>query len=184
MLQLMTPVGTDMTDADTVEQYLEAARLGDERAFERLYRETVGAVYGLCLRLTANPPLAEECVQQVYVQAWRNLHRFRGDSALTTWLHRIAINEVRSQFRREKKHAADPLHPIDDPAISDDAGTVDLERAITALPDRARAVFVLVGIYGYPHEEAASMLGIATGTSKAHYHHARKQLRRHLEATP
>ena len=151
-----------MTDADTVEQYLEAARLGDERAFERLYRETVGAVYGLCLRLTANPLLAEECVQQVYVQAWRNLHR----------------------FRREKKHAADPLDPLEDPAGSDDARTVDLERAIAALPDRARAVFVLVGIYGYSHEEAASMLGIATGTSKAHYHHARKQLRRHLEATP
>lgn len=163
---------------------LAQARDGDHRAFEALYRDTVGAVYGLCLRMTANPSLAEDCVQQTYLQAWRNLHSFRGDSALSTWLHRIAVNEVHGSFRRETRfHDAEP---DEDPVgpIADNAATMDLERAIAALPDRARAVFVLIGVYGYPHEEAAAMLDMAIGTSKAHYHHARHRLRALLGKEP
>jgi len=156
---------------------IESMRAGDQLAFERLYRETVGMVYGLCLRMTSNPSLAEECVQQTYVQAWRNLDGFRGESAVGTWLHRIAVNEVRSQFRRESRHQSldvEVEHPVD---ASDTGHQLDLERAIATLPDQARAVFVLVAVYGYPHQEAADMLDIAEGTSKAHYHHARRRLR-------
>jgi RNA polymerase sigma-70 factor (ECF subfamily) len=161
---------------------VEAARSGDGQAFEKLYRQTVDAVYGLCLRMTASPAQAEDCVQQTYLQAWRNLDRFRGDSALSTWLHRIAVNEVRGQFRREARHALDSAdeEPLDQ---SSGAGTgIDLERAIAELPERNRAVFVLVGVYGYPHEEAADMLDIAVGTSKAHFHQARRRLMGRLGA--
>ncbi len=156
---------------------LAQARAGDQRAFEALYRDTVGAVYGLCLRMTANPSLAEDCVQQTYLQAWRNLHNFRGDAALSTWLHRIAVNEVRGNFRREARFDETDLDEDLTGAIADHETSMDLERAISTLPDRARAVFVLIGVYGYPHEEVAAMLDMAVGTSKAHYHHARRRLR-------
>jgi RNA polymerase sigma-70 factor (ECF subfamily) len=179
MLQAMTCTETPV-DGESLEETVEAARSGDQRAFEHLYRTTVGPVYGLCLRLTANPSLAEECVQRAYIQAWRNLGKFRGDSAVTTWLHRIAVNEVRGHFRGERRHEPGGSLEDEPSAAQDQPGSVDLERAIAALPDRARSVFVLVGIYGYPHAEAARMLDIATGTSKAHYHRARKQLKRML----
>ncbi len=156
---------------------IEQARDGDQRAFELLYRQTSGLVYGLCLRLTANPTLAEECVQQTYIQAWRHLSAFRGDSSVSTWLHRIAVNEVRAQFRRESRHDVDASDESPVASGTDTGRTMDLERAIANLPQRARAVFVLVGVYGYPHEEAASLLDMAIGTSKAHYHHARRQLK-------
>ncbi len=166
--------------AEEQSRLVEAAQRGDQRAFERLYRTTVDAVYGLCLRMTANPSLAEDCVQQTYLQAWRNLSRFRGDSALSTWLHRIAVNEVRGHFRKEGRHEVDstdeePLGPT-----SSSGADIDLERAIAELPERGRAVFVLVGVYGYPHEEAATMLDMAVGTSKAHFHQARRRLQERL----
>ena len=152
----------------------------NQRAFERLYRQTVDAVHGLCLRMTANPGLAEDCVQQTYLQAWRNLSRFRGDSSLSTWLHRIAVNEVRGHFRKESRHDLD----TSDEEVADltpmAGADIDLERAIADLPERGRAVFVLVGVYGYPHEEAASMLDMAVGTSKAHFHQARRRLKERL----
>ena len=93
------------------------------------------------------------------------------------------MNEVRGQYRREHRH--DLRTGEEEPAApsTDQAGSLALERAIAQLPDRARSVFVLVGIYGYPHEESAAMLDIAVGTSKAHYHHARHQLRALLGAS-
>ena len=166
--------------ADSLEHLILAAQNGDQRAFEGLYRQTVAAVYGLCLRMTASPSLAEDCVQQTYLQAWRNLPRFRGDSALSTWLHRIAVNEVRGHFRREARHELDGTDDeVADPSPAAGAD-IDLERAIADLPERGRAVFVLVGVYGYPHEEAASMLDMAVGTSKAHFHQARRRLQERL----
>ena len=119
-------------------------------------------------------------MQQTYLQAWRNLPRFRGNSSLSTWLHRIAVNEVRGHFLKEARHEVEasdeePAGPT--PVAGAD---IDLERAIADLPERGRAVFVLVGVYGYPHEEAASMLDMAIGTSKAHFHQARRRLQERL----
>jgi len=173
MLRAMT-TPEPVTDTASL---IEAARGGDQRAFEALYRETCGLVYGLCLRLTANRALAEECVQQTFIQAWRNLSAFRGDSSVSTWLHRIAVNEVRAQYRRESRHDLEDGGELPLAHTTDTGRVMDLERAIASLPERARAVFVLVGVYGYPHEEAAGLLDMAVGTSKAHYHHARRQLK-------
>lgn len=155
------------------------ARDGDERAFEALYRATSGQVHGLCLRMTANSALAEECTQTTYVKAWQNLAHFRGESEISTWLHRIAVNEVLSSFRREKRHIHEAEGEISDIAAdtrTDVDSDRDLERAISTLPRQVRSVFVLHGIYGYGHREAGAMLNIAEGTSKAHYHQARRLL--------
>jgi len=130
--------------------------------------------------MTGDRQRAEDCTQEAFVQAWRRIGSFQGRSAFSTWLHRIAVNEVRGHFRKEARHEVDasdeePSSPV--PAFVAD---IDLERAIAELPERNRAVFVLVGVYGYPHEEAASMLNIAVGTSKAHFHQARRRLQAHL----
>lgn len=173
------------TAPGVIDERIREAQNGNQRAFEALYRETVEAVYGLCLRMTANPALAEDCVQQTYLQAWRNLPGFRGNSALSTWLHRIAVNEVRGHFRKDSRHESNRAdfdaaeESLAAPAPSAGA-EIDLERAIAELPERGRAVFVLVGVYGYPHEEAATMLDMAVGTSKAHFHQARRRLQARL----
>ncbi len=149
--------------------------------FEALYRAHVGQVYGLCLRLTGQAALAEDCTQDCFIAAWRALPRFEGRSRFATWLHRIAVNAVLTQRRRGR---GDPLREADELdgealQLSDGgeaADTIDVERALRRLPPGARDVLVLVGIYGHTHEEAAAMLGIAIGTSKAQLHRARRLL--------
>lgn len=136
-------------------------------------------MYGICLRMTANSAQAEECTQRTFVRAWQNLDKFRGDSKLTTWLHRIAVNEVLGRGRHETRYRmavnefGENTETIQAFSGSSD---LDLERAIAALPERARQVFVLHAVYGYQHDETAEFLDIATGTSKAHYHRARQML--------
>jgi RNA polymerase sigma-70 factor (ECF subfamily) len=173
------------TDVD-IDALLPQALAGDQGAFEAIYRGTVGNVYGVCLRMTAERSVAEECTQRTFVKAWQGLSDFRGDSALATWLHRIAVNEVLALGRRERRRLQHLEVPDPDlisarSQASDPASAMDLERAIGLLPERARQVFVLYGIYGHSHEDTAAMLGIAVGTSKAHYHRARELLRGALE---
>ena len=156
---------------------------GDD--FEDLYRAHVGQVYGLCLRLTGQPALAEDCTQECFISAWRALPSFEGRSQLSTWLHRIAVNTVLTQRRRRPGDAMREAKELDDavaqvPDSTEASGTADVEAALDRLPPGARDVVVLVGIYGHSHEEAANMLGIATGTSKAQLHRGRKLLARQL----
>jgi RNA polymerase sigma-70 factor (ECF subfamily) len=163
------------------------ARRGDMRAFERLYRMHSGRVYGLCLRMTRRTDAAEDCVQQTFVRAWRNLASFEGRSSFGTWLHRIAVNEVLSHARNHGTRdesdeasvtALDQRQTNDGPF--DAADVVDVERALQALPEGARHAMVLQAIYGYSHEEVADMLGIAVGTCKAQVHRGRRLLRERL----
>lgn len=156
---------------------------GDD--FEDLYRAHLGQVYGLCLRLTGQPALAEDCTQECFLAAWRALPGFEGRSQLSTWLHRIAVNTVLAQRRRRPSDAmreADGMDEIAEqvPGAEEAAGTVDIEAALDRLPQGARDVVVLVGVYGHSHEEAAHMLGIATGTSKAQLHRGRRLLAQQL----
>ena len=157
--------------------------VGDD--FEHLYRTHVGQVYGLCLRLTGQPALAEDCTQECFIAAWRALPRFEGRSQLKTWLHRIAVNTVLAQRRRRPSDALREADPMDElaaqvPGSDEASGTVDIEAALERLPQGARDVVVLVGVYGHSHEEAAHLLGIATGTSKAQLHRGRKLLAQRL----
>lgn len=139
----------------------------------------------MCLRLTGQPALAEDCTQECFISAWRALPSFEGRSQLSTWLHRIAVNTVLAQRRRRPRDAMREAEELDDlaaqvPGSTDASGTVDVEAALDRLPPGARDVVVLVGIYGHSHDEAAHMLGIATGTSKAQLHRGRKLLARQL----
>ena len=157
---------------------IERARSGDVRAFESLYRALSPRVYGLCLRLARDSAEAQDCTQETFVIAWQRLGEFRGESAIGTWLHRIAVNEVLSR-RRKQATEARHLMAVDAQfhrTQGDTATLEDLERAILKLPERARDVFVLRAIYGHTHEEIAGMLDVNVGTSKAHYFRARHLL--------
>ena len=164
--------------------WIRRAQQSDSRAFERLYRMHIDKVYGLCLRMTGNVAEAEDCAQDAFIQAWNKLSKFRGDSAFATWLHRIAVNTVLGRMRKSKREqdriqVASEILPA--PASIGDSGNLrDLSDAVDRLPEGARHVFVLSGIYGYSHEESSNMLGIAVGTSKAQLHRARRLLSQQL----
>jgi RNA polymerase sigma-70 factor (ECF subfamily) len=155
---------------------IAAAVEGDLAAFETLYRRFAPRIYGLCLRLTGQREAAEDCVQEAFVAAWRGLGRFEKRSRFSTWLQRIAIRTVIARRRGLRAAYEVPEPPAGLPDRPDpDAGTppLDLERAVAALPQGARDVLVLVGIYGFSHAEAAVSLGVAEGTCKAQLHRAR-----------
>ena len=163
---------------------IAAAANGDVAAFERLYRLFSPRIFGLCLRLTGQREMAEDCTQESFVAAWRALARFERRSRFSTWLHTIAVNCVLSKrkgLRFEYEIAEPTLGLPDRPDPGSGAPPIDLERAIAALPEGARHVLVLVGIYGYSHAEAAQALGIAEGTCKAQMHRARHLLTSNLE---
>jgi RNA polymerase sigma-70 factor (ECF subfamily) len=162
------------------------ARRGDVAAFEQLYRRHVGHVYAVCLRLTADVLRAEEFTQTAFIQVWKKLPLFRGESAFATWLHRLAVNTVLMEFRTARRRE-ERVMGAEDPAALETAPPacpaglrLDLELAIATLPPRARAVFVLHDIEGYTHEEIATLLDLESGTTKAHLHRARQILQETL----
>jgi RNA polymerase sigma-70 factor (ECF subfamily) len=182
-LQGQPPVTSQVTNAE--ELLVARAQRGDTQAFEALYRQHVGNVYGLCLRMTGNASEAEDCTQEAFIQAWSRLDRFRGDASLGTWLHRIAVNAVLGRMRKSRREQ-DRLQVVRDTAppratVADTGEMRDLQQALDELPQGARQVFVLNAVYGYSHEETGDMLGIASGTSKAQLHRAKRLLAQQLE---
>ena len=179
----MVTAGTDIVTDEAA--WVRQAQRADARAFEALYRMHIDKVYGLCLRMTGNVSEADDCAQEAFIQAWNKLNKFRGDSAFATWLHRIAVNTVLGRIRKSKREQ-DRIQTVADtrpePLETGDTGELrDLAEAIDRLPEGARHVFVLNAVYGYTHDEAAGMLGIAAGTSKAQLHRARRLLAQQLE---
>lgn len=179
----MSKVEAPADDATNV----RLAREGDVGAFERLYRSHRGRVYGLCLRMAGNPTLAEDLAQEVFIRAWEKLATFRGESAFSSWLHRLAVNVVLSRQRSRRRREA-RIVTVDDPEVHEaprepaaPGAAFDLEKLVRSLPPGARRVFILHDVEGFSHPEIARMTGIAVGTSKAHLHRARKLLRRALE---
>lgn len=167
---------------------VERAARGDVRAFEDLYRTHVGRVFAVCLRMTGDVQLAEEMVQESFVRAWQKLATFRGASAFSTWLHRVAVNVVLAHLRGAGRRWASEAAPTDE-AVPDRAAptahpgqVIDLERAIGSLPNGAREVFVLHDVEGFKHHEISDLMGIAVGTSKAQLHRARRILRKALRS--
>jgi RNA polymerase sigma-70 factor (ECF subfamily) len=160
---------------------------GDMTAFRLLYDRSVGRVYALCLRMTADPVRARELTHEAFVRAWERLSSFHGDAAFDTWMHRLTVNVVlqanRTDQRRSMRVAFEGDHATDGhdmehcpaPAL-DVLSQIDLERAIAALPPNARTVFVLHDVEGYRHEEIAASMQLAPGTVRAHLHRARKLL--------
>ncbi|HEU4935310.1 MAG TPA: RNA polymerase sigma factor [Vicinamibacterales bacterium] len=160
------------------------AAAGDVSAFERVYRAHLPRVHGLVRRMTGGRD-TDEVTQDVFVRVWQKLGTFRGDSAFSTWLHRLAVNVVIERFRSETlrrqrlRDGDDIFDTIAAPTRSRDL-SMDFETALAKLPNGAREVFVLHDVEGYKHHEIASLLGISAGTSKAQLHRARMMLRRHL----
>lgn len=162
------------------------AQAGEVTAFEALYRAHVGRIHALCLRMTGDRVSAEDLTQEAFIRAWQRLDSFRGDSAFYSWLYRLAVNVVLGDFRVKKRLAervtsSEDVSDLPLAAPERPAGLrMDLDQAIAALPPGAREIFVLHDVEGYKHEEIAEMTGLATGTSKAHLHRARRLLREQL----
>jgi RNA polymerase sigma factor (sigma-70 family) len=174
------PLPTD--DAALVRRSLA----GDLDAFELLYRGHVGRVHGAILRLVGmDRGRAEELTQDAFVRAWQKLSSFRHESAFSTWLYRLGVNTalMALRARREESGGDDDLLEAAGGEVPFCAGERgDIERAVSALPPRARAVLVLHDVEGWKHEEIAAELGMAVGSSKAQLHRARGLLRRALGA--
>lgn len=176
--------------AATDTQLISRAQQGDEAAFEALYTAHNRRVYSLCLRMTSNPADAEDLAQEAFLQLFRKISTFRGDSAFTTWLHRLVVNVVLMRMRKKGL----PVVSLDEPDTSHDEpvqrdfgqndlrllGSVDrirLTRAIETLPPGYRNVFMLHDVEGYEHNEIAQIMNCSVGNSKSQLHKARLKLR-------
>jgi len=173
---------------------VEAIRLaqqGDAAAFERLYQLHNRRVYSLCLRMVGNTAEAEDLTQEAFLQLFRKISTFRGESAFSTWLHRLTVNLVLMHLRKKGLNLVsleETINPSEDDAPKRDfggrdlqlTGSVDrvaLERAVASLPPGYRMVFVLHDVEGFEHNEIATMLECSTGNSKSQLHKARLKLR-------
>src|SRR5256885_8494308 len=177
------PLQENLSGNEAASSTIDRAQTGDVDAFVLIYNEHSGRVYALCLRLMGGEQTAAtELMQDVFVRAWKNLGKFRGESAFSSWLHRLAVNAMLENARSDKRRLARVL-PMEDtsqigafsPADSPEL-RIDLERAIARLPEGARTAFVLHDIEGFQHQEIAAQLGIAVGTVKAQLHRAHKLL--------
>lgn len=191
LLQAM-PLTPDAIDAPSAEACEDAALVrraaaADIAAFEQLYRRHHARMHGVIARLVGQAGArAEDLVQEAFVRAWQALPAFRFESAVSTWLHRLAVNtalmELRS--RRGRPGMDDDEDALESLPTADTAGNAmlgrDLERAVASLPPRARAVLVLHDVEGWKHEEIAAELGMAVGSSKAQLHRARHLLRERI----
>jgi RNA polymerase sigma-70 factor (ECF subfamily) len=174
----------------TESEAIERAKQGDAEAFEILYNLHKRRVYSLCLRMTANTAAAEDLTQEAFLQLFRKIGTFRGESAFSTWLHRMAVNVVLMQLRKKGLSVV----PLDDTVETEEetprkelgatdaklAGSVDrlqLQRAIDALPPGYKSIFVLHDVEVYEHNEIAEMVGCSIGNSKSQLHKARLKLR-------
>jgi len=160
---------------------------GDMEAFEALYERHNRRVYSLCLRMTQNASEAEDLAQEVFIQLFRKIGSFRGESAFTTWLHRMTVNQVLMHFRKRSvkleqttEEGETPVQVVQGTENPNNMPVVDriaLDKAIEQLPPGYRTVFTLHDIEGHEHEEIARMLGCSVGTSKSQLHKARMKLR-------
>jgi RNA polymerase sigma-70 factor (ECF subfamily) len=183
-----------MTEAEAI----RLAQQGDAGAFEQIYRLHSRRVYALCLRMVGNTAEAEDLTQDAFLQLFRKIATFRGESAFSTWLHRLAVNVVLMKLR--KKTLAET--PLDEPADPEDESTrprreiggpdlllsgsidrVHLQRAIDQLPPGYKQVFVLHDVQGFEHNEIAGLMDCSIGNSKSQLHKARMRLRELLQET-
>jgi RNA polymerase sigma-70 factor (ECF subfamily) len=178
---------------------IQRAQRGDSDAFAALFHAHRVRIYSLCLRMTDNVAEAEDLAQDAFLQVFRKLAGFRGESALSTWLYRIAVNTVLMHFRRHSPR----LFPLDEPRdsrrdarpvrrgfgsrdtrLESSVARVALIRAISELPEGYRAIFLLHEVEGYQHREIAEMLGCSVGNSKSQLHKAKLRMRDFLTSPP
>jgi RNA polymerase sigma-70 factor, ECF subfamily len=166
---------------------VERCRAGDLGAFEDLYRQHSRKLFSLACRMVGSPTEAEDLLQEIFLTAHRKLDGFRGESALSTWLYRLATNQCLDYLRSRAARTDQVTETLDDELgwyqpgqrglAEQTVSKIDLERALTRLPPGCRAAFVLHDIEGLEHREVAEVLGVAEGTSKSQVHKARLRLR-------
>ncbi len=198
----MRPEKGDLTDPRQAQagiseaEAIEKAKQGDAQAFEVLYNLHKRRVYSLCLRMTANAAEAEDLTQEAFLQLYRKIATFRGESAFSTWLHRLAVNVVLMRLRKkglsvvpiEETTETEEEAPKKDLGAEDTrlAASIDrlqLQRAIERLPPGYRSIFVLHDVEGYEHNEIAEIVGCSIGNSKSQLHKARLKLREFLKTS-
>jgi RNA polymerase sigma-70 factor (ECF subfamily) len=180
----------------TEAEAIRLAQAGDAAAFEHLYQLHSRRVYALCLRMVGNPSDAEDLMQEAFLQLFRKIGTFRGESAFSTWLHRMTVNVVLMRLRKKSLPAASleettepdeetggPRKDIGAPdlRLSGAVDRVNLERSIEKLPPGYRTVFVLHDVQGFEHNEIAGIMGCSVGNSKSQLHKARTRLRELLQ---
>ncbi|MDQ3712310.1 MAG: RNA polymerase sigma factor [Acidobacteriota bacterium] len=169
----------------------QAAANGNMVAFEEVYNRHHRRVYSICLRMLQNATEAEDLTQDVFIQLHRKIGSFRGDSAFTTWLHRLTVNQVLMHFRKRNvkfekttEEGETPVQVVggtENPRKMPVVDKIAIEDAIDKLPNGYKNVFVLHDVEGYEHEEVARILGCSVGTSKSQLHKARLKLRKLLQ---
>jgi RNA polymerase sigma-70 factor (ECF subfamily) len=159
-------------------------RAGDVEAFETLYREHAARLYTLASRMAGSPDDGEDLLQEIFLQAYRKLASFKGDSSIGTWLYRLALNHCLDYVRSRRAKMNKLTETLDaetsfEPTARRDMpiARMDLERAVERLPEGCREAFVLHDVEGFDHKEVAELLGIAEGTSKSQVFKARMKLR-------
>jgi RNA polymerase sigma-70 factor (ECF subfamily) len=181
-------------DSDVIKR----AQHGDADAFAGLFEAHKARIYSVCLRMTNNPSEAEDFTQEAFLQAFRKIANFRGDSAFTTWLHRITVNTMLMRFRKKAIRQV----PLDEPYCNSNgdniprehgtkdsrlAGCLDrvaLAWALKALPQGYRAIFLLHEVMGYQHQEIAKLRGCSVGNSKSQLYKAKQRIRELLTCSP
>lgn len=181
-----------MTEAEAI----RLAQQGDAAAFEFIYRLHSRRVYALCLRMVGNPAEAEDLAQEAFLQLFRKIQTFRGESAFSTWLHRMSVNVVLMKLRKKTlpETSLDEFTEPDgenggpkrdvgaaDPVMLGSVDRVHLERAVDQLPPGYKQIFVLHDVQGYEHNEIAEIMGCSIGNSKSQLHKARMRLRELLQ---
>lgn len=178
--------GNEFNEAEAIER----AKVGDAQAFQALYDKHKRRVYSLCLRMTANTAEAEDLTQEAFLQLYRKIATFRGESAFSTWLHRLSVNVVLMHLRKkslpvvslEETTQGEDDTPkkdfgADDLALAGSIDRLQLQRAVDDLPPGYRTIFVLHDVEGYEHNEIATIVGCSIGNSKSQLHKARMKLR-------
>jgi RNA polymerase sigma-70 factor (ECF subfamily) len=188
----MQPNARGLPEAEAI----RLAQQGDPDAFERLYELHSRRVYALCLRMANNPTEAEDLTQDAFLQLFRKIRSFRGESSFSTWLYRLTANVVLMRFRKKKllqisldetseRDEENGRPPLEfggpDLRLIGSLDRVNLERAIDQLPPGYKEMFILHDIEGYEHNEIAQIVGCSTGNSKSQLHKARMRLRKLLE---
>jgi len=186
----MIEEGTAATQFESDIQLVQRAQQGDADAFATLFHLHKSRVYSLCLRMTHNTAEAEDLAQDAFMQVFRKLATFRGDSALSTWLYRVAVNTVLMHFRKKglKQVSLDESSTQETPQVAREYGAQDkrlsscvdrlaLARAIQKLPAGYRTIFLLHEIHGYEHQEIARILNCSVGNSKSQLHKAKLRMR-------
>ncbi|MFN8084968.1 MAG: RNA polymerase sigma factor SigM [Dermatophilaceae bacterium] len=179
---MATPVGQERSDTELLADHVA----GDPAAFDEIFRRHRDRMWAVALRTTGDRELAADCVQEAFISAFRRAGSFRGDSAVSTWLHRIVVNACLDQLRRRRAVVSldgpEPVDPHDDVLRTD--VRLDVQAALARLPEHHRAALVLVDMHAVPVAEAAQILGVPVGTVKSRCARGRAALAEILGMTP